>query len=107
MHMRILTLVCLTAAPLVAQDTLAASIGLIPKPREISHVSVVSLKSGVAIDRPTDSDDRFAATELADALKLRGVPVAAPTPSLRVTLLRANSASAKTLLTKEKLAFTD
>jgi hypothetical protein len=60
----------------------------------------------MVITAGTDKDDRFAAADLAAALKERGAKVAA-TGTVSVHLLRSGAAAAKAMLAKHKLAFTD
>ena len=65
-----LVLAC-ALAPGLALDS--AAVRLVPKPRELVYIKRLSLKSGVAIDAPTNAADKFAAADLTDELKARGV----------------------------------
>ena len=102
-----LSLCCVAVAN--AQDS--ASLRLVPSPRELTYVRSVPLRAGIAIDAPSNAQDKFAASDLADDFKSRGVTVvtARPVPPrvARVTLLRAGGASAKALLKRLKLAWSD
>lgn len=103
-------LVC-AFAHAAAQDTttLGSTLSLVPRPRELTEVEVVALRNGVTIDLPANSDDRFAATDLTNALRARGIAVsnAAGVGSVRVSFLRTAGTTAKNVLTREKLVFTD
>ncbi|HMG13259.1 MAG TPA: glycoside hydrolase family 20 zincin-like fold domain-containing protein, partial [Gemmatimonadaceae bacterium] len=91
----------LLAAPSAAQTDLR----LIPQPREMHVEGSVSLPNGLTVARPASAEDRFAALDLANALKERGIRVvtgdAGPGP--RVVLLRADASTAKSLLRRHSL----
>ncbi len=104
-----LTVSVACAAVSGAQDS--ASLRLVPRPREVAYVRAVSLKAGIAVDAPSNADDRFAASDLSDELKARGVAVVKTRPVprgvTRVSLLRAGSAPAKALLKRLVLTWSD
>jgi hexosaminidase len=97
------------AGTAAAQDS--SGLRLIPKPREMAVVRAVSLKDGLVVDVPTNTADRFAATDLTDELKARGVKIVtvrpAPPRTPRVSLLRASSTAGKALLKKAGVAWSD
>src|SRR6476660_2578838 len=95
------------ALALLVPTPLTAQLSLIPKPRELVTVGTTALPNGITIDA-ANADDRFAANDLADALRDRGIVarLAAGTASARVTFLRANSPAAQRLLTAQNLALT-
>ncbi|MGH7604932.1 MAG: beta-N-acetylhexosaminidase [Gemmatimonadaceae bacterium] len=79
---------------------------LIPQPREMQLEGSVALR-GITIARPTNSEDRFAAADLASSFKERGIRVSTaengPTP--RVILMRLDGSSAKSVLRRHSLVF--
>lgn len=78
---------------------------LIPQPREFSARPDVSLKAGVRVLAPgADADDRFAASNLKDALQARGVHFRDADSAVRLWLLRDSSLRAQRLLRREDLA---
>jgi hypothetical protein len=95
------------ALALLVPTPLPAQLSLIPKPRELATVGTTALPNGITIDA-ANADDRFAANDLADALRDRGIVarLGAGTASARVTFLRANSPAAQRLLTAQNLALT-
>src|ERR1039458_211665 len=81
---------------------------LIPKPREATTGDLVPLAKSVTITGAGNDDDRFAAKDLAEALKARGIRVAAGTDAgFRISLLRLDSPTARRVLDDNKIAFTD
>jgi hypothetical protein len=80
---------------------------LIPQPREVSVSGApVSVARGITIVRPANAEDRFAASDLATALKDRGIHVVtgeSGTGSV-VVFLRADGAAARSLLRRHSLA---
>ena len=82
----------------------------IPAPREFTAGTAVPLKGAVAITSGTDKDDKFAAADLAVALKERGIKtvttLTAPGRAFHIQLLRASESEAKSLLAKRKIEFT-
>ena len=92
------------AAPLQAQNDLR----LIPQPREMTvEGAAISLAKGITIARPSNPEDRFAATDLATVLKDRGIHVVngEAGPGSHVVLMRADAAGAKSLLRRHSFAF--
>ncbi|HVZ77646.1 MAG TPA: family 20 glycosylhydrolase [Gemmatimonadaceae bacterium] len=84
------------------------SLALIPQPRELRVEADVRLAHGAAIVLPANADDRFAARDLGDALKARGIRVNYDgTGSVRVSFLRAGTAQARALLSSAHAAWTD
>jgi hypothetical protein len=94
------------ASALLIPTTLAAQLALIPKPRELTTLGTTALPNGLGIDAPGNADDRFAATDLADALRERGINarIGTGTASARITLLRANNPAAQKVLTGQNLS---
>lgn len=90
----------------LAQDS-PANVPLIPRPREISAGSRIELAKGISVIlRDNSEEDRFAADNLRDALRERGISKASsPKPALVVRLLRTNSPEGKRALAEAKLAF--
>jgi hexosaminidase len=89
---------------------MAASSGsrppLIPQPREFTARADVSLASGVRVlVSGDDADDRFAASNLKDALESRGVHLRETPAAVRLWLLRDDSLRAQRLLHREGLVF--
>jgi hypothetical protein len=84
-----LLLALATARPLV----LVAQAGLIPEPRQFETRPSISLAAGLSIARSASAEDRFAAQDLSETLKQRGIRVGtAQGPVL--TLLRAGTPAA-------------
>ena len=82
----------LLATPSAAQTDLR----LIPQPREMQLEGSVSVPNGITVTRPANAEDRFAALDLANALKDRGIRVITGVtgPGPRVVLLRADASTA-------------
>lgn len=97
-------LVLFAALPVATQ---AQGPRLIPAPREFAVGAAASLKGAIAITSGLDSDDKFAAADLAATFKARGARVSAVDGSLRIRLLRTSTAEARALLARHQLAFTD
>ncbi len=99
----VLILLCFCfATPSAAQTDLR----LIPQPREMTMVGApVSVAQGITITRPSNAEDRFAASDLTTALKDRGIRVVAGEsgPGTRVVFLRADASAARTLLRRHSL----
>jgi hexosaminidase len=93
----------LLATPLAAQGDLR----LIPQPREMRVEGSVSVANGIAISRPTNAEDRFAALDLANTLKERGIRVVTGETGQRphVVLLRAGASAAQSVLRRHSLTF--
>jgi hexosaminidase len=79
---------------------------LVPKPRELNAGDLAPLAKSVSIVSGTSDDDRFAAKDLGDALKARGLRVAAEA-GFRISLLRLDSPGARRTLEAASLSFTD
>jgi hexosaminidase len=81
---------------------------LIPKPREITVGALIPLSRAVSIDGVGNDDDRFAAREFAESLTDRGFRATlSGGAGYRVSLLRATSAEAKSILADHDLALKD
>src|SRR3954462_15513460 len=92
------------ATPLAAQNDLH----LIPQPREMRvEGAAMSVAKGIMVSRPSNPEDRFAASDLATVLKDRGIrSLSGETgPGTYVVLMRANAADARSLLRRHSLAF--
>ncbi len=88
-----------------------AQVKLLPAPREAHFEQLVELPGRILVSVPVRNlEDDFAAQDLEDAVK-RIAPAAdqsrsaAAKPPYRVTLLRADSAEAKSILERNKLSF--
>ena len=105
----VLTVSLVCASVSSAQDS--ASLRLVPRPRELSYVRAVPVPAGVTIDVGASADDKFAAADLSDFLKSRGVNVVtarpAPARAIRIALVRANGPSAKAYFRKTKTEWND
>jgi hexosaminidase len=104
--MRILAslLLCVTAAPLLAQQ---APLPLIPLPREVVRGVRVPLAAGVTIVHGDGAEDAFTASDLAGALLERrirtdSVPAA---DKYRVELVRLGSTKARDIMRDHKMTF--
>ena len=81
---------------------------LIPKPREATTGDLVPLAKSVTITGAGSDDDRFAAKDLTETLKARGIRVATGGDAgFRISLLRLDSPTARRVLHDNKIAFTD
>ena len=96
------------AAGAVAQSPAApacADLHLVPAPRECSAVAVIAVgKSGVSLAYEKNADDEFAAKDLEETLKSRGMRQAEHNAPI-VRLVHANTGIAKSLLARHHLAF--
>ena len=73
---RLIALLCgALMAPLTALHAQAADPHLIPRPRELAPGAYVTIPRVVTIAVGQSADDRFAADELAQALRARGVQI--------------------------------
>ncbi|WP_252263863.1 glycoside hydrolase family 20 zincin-like fold domain-containing protein [Paracidobacterium acidisoli] len=78
---------------------------LIPQPREFEPRSDISLASGASILVPgRDADDRFAAADLAQTLRERGIRISERAAAAHIYLLRDTQIAAKRLLHEEDLS---
>ena len=77
---------------------------LIPQPREMQVEGSVSLPA-ITIARPANAEDRFAATDLANTLKERGIRVVSGEtgPGPRVVLMRADASPAQSVLRRHSI----
>jgi hexosaminidase len=92
------------ATPLAAQN----DVHLIPQPREMRvEGAAMSVAKGIMVSRPSNPEDRFAASDLATVLKDRGIRSlnGETGPGTYVVLMRANAADARSLLRRHSLAF--
>lgn len=81
---------------------------LVPMPREIEVHNSIDIGTIVAIESSSDSDDTFAAQELATELHLNGVATGpAADGRFTIRLLRLDSTGARKMLSKEHIEFTD
>ena len=78
---------------------------LIPQPREYAARSNLSLGNGVRIVVPGNANDRFAADDLRQALRERGVRMRDTAAAFSIELLRDDSSMARAVLHREHLAF--
>jgi hexosaminidase len=101
-----LALALLFAVPAAASHA-QTDLHLIPQPREIQLEGSVSIRSGITIARPANSEDRFAALDLANTLKERAIrnTSAESGPGPRVVLMRLDAASAQSVLRRHSLTF--
>ncbi len=108
MRIPLLALLLAAASSAAGAQTAAVPPALIPAPRQVTPLHNVTLKRGVTITLPANADDRFAARDLGDELKARGIrTVYDGTASARVEFLRTGTARAKALLADAKIAWTD
>lgn len=105
-HMRSTLAVALFCGTLASAAYAQADLRLIPQPREVRVGGVVSLRGGIAIERPSNSEDRFAALDLANTLKERGIRVgnSGNSSGPRVVLMRSAAAGAQSLLRRHSVA---
>ncbi len=106
--MRIFVLQVLLAASAAGAQTVDTSLALIPQPRAVTRVRDLTLKRGLSIELPGNAEDRFAARDLGDELKARGIRVVyGGSASARVEFVRTGSTRAKTLLGSTKAVWAD
>jgi hypothetical protein len=102
-----LAIFCVVILPPMAHGSPARP-PLIPQPREFEPQPNVSLAAGVNILVPGhDSDDRFAAADLASELKERGIRIGENAGAMHICLLRDSSPLAQRVLSREKIAMDD
>ena len=81
---------------------------LIPKPREATAGDLVPLARFVAAVSANNDDDRFAAKDLTETLKARGIRVVTGADAgFRISLLRLDAPAAKRTLEAASLSFTN
>ena len=92
--------------PLLPRLLLLAQLPLIPQPRELAIRPDLALTRGVTI-LTTQSDDRFAAQDLRDALTERGIRLVAPgsVGAVGVTLARLGTPLARRVLSSAGTAW--
>ena len=97
-------LAILFAVPIFASRA-QTNLQLIPQPREMELEGSVSIRSGITIARPANSEDRFAALDLANALTERGIrnTSAESGPGPRVALMRLDASAARSVLRRHSL----
>lgn len=98
-----------TATPAQTQHVVSpiapqsAQLKLLPTPREITPGRVLRLSQGISVECPgCNADDTFAAENLREQLRERGLTVSAGAP-VRLRLMRSSGAG--TLLASEHIAF--
>lgn len=103
MRLSILPLLLLAATTTGAQ-TPDTSLALIPIPRHVVRVHDVTLRRGIHIVLPSNPQDRFAARDLGETFKSRGLRVVYNTTgSVRVEFARVGTAYARRELARAKL----
>jgi hypothetical protein len=81
---------------------------LIPQPREFTARENLSLAGGVRVVAPGgDEDDRFAAEDLKQELKARGIRLRESATAVRIYLLHDGTALARQVVQREGLTFDD
>ncbi|HUZ04007.1 MAG TPA: glycoside hydrolase family 20 zincin-like fold domain-containing protein [Acidobacteriaceae bacterium] len=85
----------------------ATKLALVPMPREVQVAGAIPLQHGVAIRSSRDTEDTFAAQDLADTWKQRGVECRLQGKDKEaVELLRLNTKKASEILSRQHLSFT-
>ncbi|WP_419803850.1 glycoside hydrolase family 20 zincin-like fold domain-containing protein [Terriglobus sp.] len=92
-------LACLLAlSAVIVSGAAQAQLTMVPMPREVHEQRTLSLSSGVAVlCNECDAQDTFAAQDLTEELRERGVNVIAGAP-VSITLLRSGSGEGRTAL---------
>jgi hexosaminidase len=81
---------------------------LIPKPREIKAGELVPLGKPITVTTAGNEEDRFAARDLAETLKARGIHAAIGADGgFRISLLRADTPAGRHILETDRLTFSD
>lgn len=97
---------CLCVASVAHGVVGSSRLPLIPQPREFSAREDLSLASGVRVLSPGgDEDDRFAAEDLREEWKARGVRLRESATAVRVYLLRDETPLARQVLRREEMTF--
>jgi hypothetical protein len=99
-------LVLIAASALCVAEPATTPIALIPVPREIRQLGVLTFDHSVAVQADSNPEDRFAARQLAEALDAVGVKNA-KTAESSIFLLRLETPKAKDVLTQLHLNFSD
>jgi hexosaminidase len=91
----------LLATPAIAQTDLR----LIPQPREMQVETSVPVANGITVARPANAEDRFAALDLINALKDRGIRIVGSESgrAIQAVLMRANTSGARSVLRRHSL----
>ena len=99
----------LALATLSSRASAADDPRLIPKPREITAGSLIPLTRTVVVESGANDDDRFAARDLIESLKERGLKAVfdGSSTGYHIVLHRLESAAAKKILQENQLEFTD
>jgi hypothetical protein len=97
---KIVILSCIAAPTLSLRAQ--SSLPLVPQPREIRSEGSVPLGNGIAIGRPANADDRYAANDLIAAMEERHVRVSASAP-VRISFLRSESSASANLLRRHSV----
>jgi hexosaminidase len=101
--------VCATYGAIAQQQTAATPtcdhLQLVPAPRECTAVESIAVgESGLRVESGKDAEDAFAAKDLEQSIAAYGV-AAGHSKSATISLLRADTSAAKTLLTRNHLQF--
>ncbi len=93
--------------PPASINTSASTLALVPMPREIHQGAVLSLEHGIGISSADkQSDDRFAAEDLASTLKDRGIDARADKKGrIEIILLRLDTKKAAAILARAHISF--
>ena len=93
------------AQPETAATPTCAHLQLVPAPRECTAVESVTIgESGLRVASGTDAEDAFAAKDLEQSIAAFGV-AAGKSKSATISLLRADTSAAKSLLSRDHLQF--
>jgi hypothetical protein len=88
----------------ISQTAASTRPPLIPQPREFTARTNLSLTGGARVLAPGgEADDRFAAQDLRDQLRARGIRSGAASTAVRIELLRDDTALAQRILRREHL----
>ncbi len=103
--MKTMLVLTLLFAVLTSESDAQTDLRLIPQPREIQLEGSVSIRSGITITRPANSEDRFVALDLANALKERAIRVTSGEGGAgpRVVLMRLDAPDAQSVLRRHSL----
>jgi hexosaminidase len=95
----------LTSVLLATHAAAQTDLRLIPQPREMQVEGSVSVANGITVALPANAEDRFAALDLTNALKDRGIRVVSGEtgPGTRVVLMRAAASAAQSVLRRHSL----
>ncbi len=85
-----------------------AALDLVPRPRELTPLAAMPLRSGVHVVAPAAPEDEFALDDLQAALRERGIRVStrAMPGAVRVAVHRADAPAGREVLRRAGLAFT-